>query len=103
MNKAENTPIEAAKLLAIYKATVTKISKLRLRNIDVNITFAFSSDVSDDDFRITVFDKGGDNGTFYFYGWKTEDKMKCLVDGAMATIKQDDFSKVTSYLEGIAP
>lgn len=79
-------------MLDLYRKTLTTISKLKLKNISVDMSASFNLDGFR--FHIIVFCKYSDNRSFDFYDFYEIDRQEKAMTEVIKIIKTDDFDKI---------
>ena len=86
-------------MLSLYRSLVLQISKMKLKDIQVDVSASFKDDFS---FNITAFDSAdSSNGTFSAYGFTDVSVIKNDSALVMAAIKSDSFDEFDRVLKGI--
>lgn len=87
--------LQKKKLLSLYRKALTKVSRLKLKILQVDVRASFG--VGDFSFYVTVFGVGGSgNVTFYAYGFREIGENEKNIAECLEAIKTDDFPKVAA-------
>lgn len=79
-------------LLKMFREVLTKISKLKVKNLHVSPSANFNGD--EFNFEITVFQVHGTNCALRIYDFWEVERCQELVDAFISAIRTDDFERV---------
>jgi hypothetical protein len=83
-------------MLGLFRKTLTAISKLNLRELEVHLTASFQG--PEFTIHMTIFNGGGgDNRSVNLYDFYTIEKNTEIIGEIMGLIKKDDFSLILEY------
>lgn len=84
--------IGKAKLLSVYRKSLTTVSKIKTKNLRVGLSVDMRNGA--ETVRFTIFEEKGNNRTFSVYDWQKADVVESIVYKAINLIKADDFERV---------
>ena len=95
--------ISNADMMNMFKKALTKFSKLKLKNVFVDMSISLETPVNEmaTSFNFTVFNDTHNNATFSFYSFWDKDDIEKRINDFFTLIKQDDFKKVKNTKEGM--
>ena len=79
-------------LLKMFRDTLTKVSNLKTKKLQVSTSANFQGD--EFNFDVTVFQLNGSNCTLTLYDFWEVKQCQKLVDAFISAIRTDDFEKV---------
>ena len=82
-------------LLKLFRMTVTTLSKLKLQNIEAQITYNSRCG----DWNITIYQNSGSNVTFYAYVFQDLELTERNVSTVTNLIKKDEFAPIFEYVD----
>lgn len=86
-------------MLSLYRSLVLQISKMKLSELQVDVSASFKDDFS---FNLTAFDfADSSNGTFSAYGFNDVSVIKNDLALLAVAIKSDSFDEFDRVLKGI--
>ena len=83
-------------MLRLFRKSLTAISKMNPKNIEVSLDYRVGMPTHGDMFDITVFDHNAKNCSFYFYKFTSLKQNQENLDRAIAVIKTDKFDDIES-------